>query len=163
MNPSLLRALEFDRVVEALASFALTPVGKARMRAEAPHTDGATVAQALAATRQTVRYVEQYGVFPLRAGAGLEQALQAGRGRRPPSANCIAGLRGVVGDTGQARAPAGPDLRRWSRASPRSPKKCPPCAAIDVNGDVLDDQPRLASIRNACAASAQLRTTLGSS
>ena len=35
MTPAVLRTLEFDRIIEALASFALTPVGKARMRAEA--------------------------------------------------------------------------------------------------------------------------------
>ena len=37
-------SLEFDRIIEALASFALTPVGKARMLAEAPQTDREVVA-----------------------------------------------------------------------------------------------------------------------
>jgi dsDNA-specific endonuclease/ATPase MutS2 len=77
MTPALLRTLEFDRVIDALASFALTPVGKARMLGEQPQVDRAVVAQALAATSETVRYVEQHAIFPLRAGAGLESALES--------------------------------------------------------------------------------------
>jgi len=46
MTPALLRTLEFDRIIAALASFALTPVGKVRMFAEQPQTDRAVVALA---------------------------------------------------------------------------------------------------------------------
>ncbi len=120
MNPSLLRALEFDRIVDALASFALTPVGKARMRAEAPETDRATVAQALAATSETVRYVEQNGVFPLRAGAGLEQALAGTRGRGPSA-------RGAA--TAHPRGFRGLDRRRTGSGGPRARRVPDPAGA----------------------------------
>ena len=36
MTAALLRTLEFDRIIAALASFALTPVGKVRMLGEQP-------------------------------------------------------------------------------------------------------------------------------
>jgi DNA mismatch repair protein MutS2 len=77
MQPSALRALEFDRIVAAVADFALTPMGAERLARLQPSTDARTVAQLLAATSETTRYIDAHGVFPLRATAELPQILTA--------------------------------------------------------------------------------------
>ena len=77
MQPSALRALEFDRIVEAVRDFALTPMGAERLEHLQPSTDARTVADLLAATSETTRYVAAHGVFPLRASSELPQILMA--------------------------------------------------------------------------------------
>jgi DNA mismatch repair protein MutS2 len=77
MQPSALRALEFDRIVEAVRDFALTPMGAERLGRLHPSTDARTVAGLLAATSETTRYVTAHGVFPLRASSELPQILTA--------------------------------------------------------------------------------------
>ena len=77
MQPSALRALEFDRIVEAVRDFALTPMGAERLGRLQPSTDAGTVAALLAATGETARYVAAHGVFPLRASSELPQILTA--------------------------------------------------------------------------------------
>jgi DNA mismatch repair protein MutS2 len=71
------RPLEFDRIVEALAGLALTPLGTAALAELTPHTDPKAVAAALNATSETTRYLESNALFPLRASSGLETALAA--------------------------------------------------------------------------------------
>ena len=170
MNRALLRTLEFDRVIDALASFALTPVGKARMLAEQPQVDRAVVAQALAATSETVRYVEQHAIFPLRAGAGLESALESlpveGRPLEALQLRILADFVASIADAQTAvnRAPgAYPILQKLvARLAPFADEVAAVRRAIDVNGEVLDDaSPRLASIRERLRRQrAKLRTTL---
>ena len=77
MQPSALRALEFDRIVEAVTAFALTPMGAERLARLRPSTDAQQVAQWQAATTETVRFVTAHGAFPLRASADLPQTLAA--------------------------------------------------------------------------------------
>src|SRR5258706_2256274 len=77
MQPSALRALEFDRIVEAVKGFALTPMGAERLARLQPSTDSRQVAQLLAATSETTRYVAAHGLFPLRASGDLPQILAA--------------------------------------------------------------------------------------
>jgi DNA mismatch repair protein MutS2 len=77
MQPSALRALEFDRIVEAVRDFALTPMGAERLARLQPSTDARTVSQLLAATTETARYIDAHGVFPLRATGDLPQILTA--------------------------------------------------------------------------------------
>ena len=77
MQPSALRALEFDRIVEAVTDFALTPMGAERLSRLQPSTDPQTVAQWQAATSETVRFVASRGVFPLRASSELPHILAA--------------------------------------------------------------------------------------
>ena len=77
MQPSALRALEFDRIVEAVTDRALTPLGAARLSRLEPSTDPQQVAQWQAATTETVRFVTTHGLFPLRASSGLPQTLEA--------------------------------------------------------------------------------------
>ena len=80
MLPGVLRALEFDRVVEAVRSFALTPMGDERLIRLAPAADPHKVAQLLAGTTETAHYVSRYGTFGLRATDDLPQIL-GGAGR----------------------------------------------------------------------------------
>jgi DNA mismatch repair protein MutS2 len=57
MHAGALRALEFDRIVEAVRRFALTPPGDARLALLQPETEPRAVATALAATSETVRFL----------------------------------------------------------------------------------------------------------
>jgi DNA mismatch repair protein MutS2 len=75
MQPGVLRALEFDRIVEAVRGFALTPMGEERLARLAPSTDPGRVAQQLAATSETAVYLSKNGAFALRAPAELPQIL----------------------------------------------------------------------------------------
>jgi DNA mismatch repair protein MutS2 len=77
MQQSALRALEFDRIVEAVTNFALTPMGVERLSRLQPSTDPQTVAQWQAATSETVRFVAARGAFPLHASSELPQILAA--------------------------------------------------------------------------------------
>jgi DNA mismatch repair protein MutS2 len=77
MQSGALRALEFDRVVEAVTSFALTPMGAERLARLAPSSDPRRVAQLLATTSETVKYIDSNGAFPLRASTELPQILAA--------------------------------------------------------------------------------------
>src|ERR1700686_3503049 len=77
MQPGALRALEFDRIVEAVRGFALTPMGAGRLCRLEPSIDPAHVSKLLAATSETRRYLELHTLFPLRASAELPQVLTA--------------------------------------------------------------------------------------
>src|SRR5919108_4419533 len=77
MQPSALRALEFDRIVEAVTSFALTPMGAERLARLAPSLDPHKVAQLLAATSETTRFIAAHGLFPLKASSDLPQIFSA--------------------------------------------------------------------------------------
>src|SRR5881296_1242875 len=75
MQPGALRALEFDRIVEAVRAFALTPMGDERLGRMAPSTDPQRVAQLQAATTETVRYLAANQLFALHAARDLPQIL----------------------------------------------------------------------------------------
>jgi DNA mismatch repair protein MutS2 len=77
MQSGTQRALEFDRIVEAVAGYALTPMGRERLARLQPSVDPAVVAHALAATTETARYVSAHGTFPLHASNELPQILGA--------------------------------------------------------------------------------------
>ena len=64
MHAGALRALEYDRIVEAVRRFAQTPPGTARLARLQPSTDARAVAASLAATAETVRFLrdEQVGL-----------------------------------------------------------------------------------------------------
>jgi DNA mismatch repair protein MutS2 len=57
MHAGALRALEYDRIVEAVRRFAQTPPGAARLGRLQPITDVRAVAASLAATAETVRFL----------------------------------------------------------------------------------------------------------
>src|SRR5262245_34868020 len=75
MQPAALKALEFDRIVEMVRGFALTPMGDERLARLAPASDPQKVAQLLAATTETVKYLASNSLFPLRAAGEIPQIL----------------------------------------------------------------------------------------
>ncbi len=77
MQSGPLKALEFDRIVEAVCRFAQTPPGAARLDALRPDTDANAVAAALAATAETARYLSGAGEVGLRAPADIDSILSA--------------------------------------------------------------------------------------
>src|SRR5688572_25410632 len=77
MQLGALRALEFDRIVESVSGFALTPMGAERLARLAPSTDLAKVTQLLAATTETVRYLGANHLLALYATSDLPQILSS--------------------------------------------------------------------------------------
>jgi DNA mismatch repair protein MutS2 len=75
MQPGALRALEYDRIVEAVARLALTPLGRRRLSELRPQVDARQVASLLAATTEAVRLLDDAGALPLEAPADLEAIL----------------------------------------------------------------------------------------
>jgi DNA mismatch repair protein MutS2 len=77
MQPGALRALEFDRIVEAVKAFALTPMGAERLGGLQPSIDSQTVADLLAHTTEAARFLAANGALPLRASDDLPQIFAA--------------------------------------------------------------------------------------
>jgi len=102
MQPGALRALEYDRIVEAVMRFALTPMGANQLAKLTPSTDPHRVAQLLAATSETARFLSANGELPLRAPAELPQILVAlaveGRPLEPLRLLALAGFLDSVED-----------------------------------------------------------------
>src|SRR5258706_320108 len=172
MQPGALRALEFDRVVEAVRGFALTPMGAERLARLTPSTDASKVAQWLAATSETMRYLGSNGALPLRASADLPETLGAlaveGRPleglRLPALAAFLAGVD--ESRAGIRRAPgACPALEAVSGgAASFGVESVQVREKIDPAGDVLDTaSPELKLIRDRLRKQrSRLRTTLES-
>ena len=77
MNNGTIRSLEFDRIVEAVRSFALTPLGATGLAALRPLAEPHSVQTALVATSECVRYLESNPPLALQAPSDLERALTA--------------------------------------------------------------------------------------
>ena len=77
MHPAVLRALEFDRIVEAVRGFATTPMGDERLARLQPSPDPQKVAQLLAATSEAVTFITRQGLLPLNAAPSLPRVLSA--------------------------------------------------------------------------------------
>jgi DNA mismatch repair protein MutS2 len=111
MQPGALRALEFDRIVEAVRGFALTPMGDERLARLAPSIDPQRVAQQLAATSETSRFLGANALFPLRATDELTEILSLlavqGRALEPLRLLALASFLDSVDETRAAirRAP----------------------------------------------------------
>ena len=172
MQPSALRALEFDRIVEAVRDCALTPMGAERLAHLGPSTDAATVAGLQAATGETTRYIAAHGVFPLRASSGLPQILTAlsVEGRALEALRLLelatflesidearAGIRRAPGAYALLEAVSGAAASFKGEAAQTRDK-------IDPSGDVLDHaSPELKLIREKLRKQrTRLRTTLES-
>ena len=63
MNANVLRALEFDRIVEAVADLAVTPTGHEELIQLHPLTDPAAVAFAQKATTEGTRFLADHPGF----------------------------------------------------------------------------------------------------
>jgi DNA mismatch repair protein MutS2 len=172
MQPSALRALEFDRIVAAVTDFALTPMGAERLSRLEPSTDPQTVAQWQAATSETVRYVASRGVFPLRASSELPQimAALAVEGRALESLRLLA-LATFLDSVDESRA----GIRRAPGSFPLLEAASDGAASfkgesaqtrekIDPSGDVVDHaSPELRLIRDRLRKQrSRLRSTLES-
>jgi DNA mismatch repair protein MutS2 len=172
MQPSALRTLEFDRIVEAVSGFALTPMGAERLAALEPSTDPQKVAQLLAATTETMRFVTSQGLFPLRASSDLPQVLAAlaveGRALEPLRLLALAAFLDSVDESRAAirRAPGSfPILEAASSAAASFKVETGHTREkIEPSGDVVDDaSPTLKGIRERLRKQrTRLRSTLES-
>jgi DNA mismatch repair protein MutS2 len=147
MQPAVLRALEFDRIVELVRGFALTPMGGERLARLSPSSDHQKVAQLLSATSETTRYLAANSLFPLRAPAELPQVFSAlaveGRALEPARLLMLAAFLESVDESkaGIRRAPGTfPHLEAAiGGAASFSTETSQVRAKIDPSGDVLDD------------------------
>jgi len=157
MHAAALRALEFDRIVDAVRAFSLTPMGAERLAALEPSTEPSVVAELLASTTQAAQYIARHGSFALRAHADLPEILGAlaveGRALEAPRLLALATFLDSVEDTKNA-------IRRVADAFPLVDKAAANAASfkgeiartraiIDPSGEVVDDaSPQLRSIRD---------------
>jgi DNA mismatch repair protein MutS2 len=165
-----LRTLEFDRIVEIVTGLALTPLGLNALSELQPQTNPRLVADALNATSETTRFFESNPLFPLRAGAGLEEALDVlrveGQLLDPLPLRSVADFLDSIELAGVAvRQATGafPILTGLvGRAASFKHEVGQVRHAIDPGGEVLDQaSPALASIRDRLRQKRQrLRTTL---
>src|SRR5436305_15280604 len=106
MQIAALRALEFDRIVESVRGFALTPMGDERLERLQPSSDFKEVASLLSGTSEAARYIAAHGGFPLRAPADLPDTLGAlaveGRALEPGRLLALAAFLDSVDDTRSA-------------------------------------------------------------
>ncbi len=172
VQPSVLRALEFDRIVDSVRGLALTPMGEERLGGLAPVGDPGEVAALLAATSEAVHYLTKHGDFPLRAPAVLMAILAsvAVEGRALEAGHLLAlatfldsvdDARGAIRKLAATfplldKASAGAAAFRGEVAQTR--------AAIDPGGEVVDHaSPALRSIRDRLRKQkTRLRTSLES-
>ena len=170
MNAGALRALEFDRIVEAVARFALTPFGAARLARLQPQTDAAAVAAALAATSETVRFLGDAQIA-LQAPADLEATLDAlgveGRALEPLQLVALASFLASVDATAAAiRRGRGLAVLRTiaDSAAAFDHETADIRRKIDPAGEVVDDaSPELRAVRDRLRKQrARLRGTLES-
>jgi DNA mismatch repair protein MutS2 len=171
MQPGALRALEFDRIVEAVCRFALTPPGRARLARLQPLTDARAVAAALAATSETARFLSE-DQLTLEAPDDLELQLTAlaveGRVLEPLSllalARFLASVDASCAAIRRARTSA-PGLRVLADSTASFEQEIADIRRkIDPAGEVIDDaSPELAGLRDRLRKQrARLRGTLES-
>jgi DNA mismatch repair protein MutS2 len=77
MQRAAQQALEFHRIVEAVRSFAATPLGRDRLASLRPQSDPRRVAQWLGATSEATRFLVDGGLFPLQAPSDIDSTLSA--------------------------------------------------------------------------------------
>ena len=172
MQSGALRALEFDRVVETVTSFAMTPMGAERLSRLAPSTDPNRVAQLLAATTETAKFLSANGLFPLRGSSDLPQILGAlaveGRPLEGPRLLTLVAFLGSIDESRAAIRRAAPSFPLLDQASGAAASFKGEAATVrdklDAAGDVVDGaSPELKLIRDRLRKQrSRLRTTLES-
>ena len=171
MHSGALRALEFDRVVDAVSRFAQTPPGAARLEHLAPLTDPRAVEAGLTATAETVRFLAENHIG-LQAPAELEVIIEAigveGRALEATQLTAFAGFLASIESScasiRRARS-AFPTLRGIADATASFEHEIADIRKkIDPAGDVVDDaSPELRVIRERLRKQrARLRGTLES-
>ena len=172
MHDGSLRALEFDRIVEAVRSLALTPLGAAALSDLGPQTDARAVRTALSATTEGVEFLESHDL-PLQGPEDLEESLGAlaieGRLLEPRQlrglGTFLASIDGVRAAVRQVDANSFPGLRvlvEGCRSFEREVADIQ--STIDEQGEVVDRaSPELRAIRDRLRKQRQrLRNTLAS-
>ena len=172
MQSSALKALEFDRIVEAVGRLAQTPPGAGRLARLQPEADGRAVAAALAATAETARFLGGSGEIALRAPEDLDATLThlavEGRALEALSLLALATFLGSIETTATGIRPPARRFRSWApwrRRRRRSSASSRTSAGRSIpSGDVVDDaSPELRSIRDRLRKQkARLRGTLES-
>jgi DNA mismatch repair protein MutS2 len=155
MHAGALRALEFDRVVEAVCRLATTSIGVDRLRGLRPLTDPRAVSAALSATSEGVSYLAEWGRFPLASPPDLDGTLTAlaieGRALEPSALLEFATFLASVDATRAAIRKAGrlPLLGALADAASSFDREIGEIRKkIDPAGSVLDDaSPELKIIR----------------
>ena len=157
MNDGTLQALEFNRIVTAVRSLALTPLGAAALDRLAPATDADTVAASLAATSEGLAYIDANAPFGLDAPADLDRTVAAlaveGRVVEPLQlvglARFLASMDAVCSAFGNAAGGPYPKLEAVIGAVQSFEREIRAIrAAIDPEGEVLDDaSPKLRTLR----------------
>jgi DNA mismatch repair protein MutS2 len=157
MHTAVLRALEFDRIVEVAQSFAVTPLGVSRLAGLHPQTDPQRVAQLLSIGTETVKYLQSNGAFSLTAPAEIEAILLAlaveGRPLEAPRLVSFADFLESIDNSRTA-------IRRQTTTFPALAALVEPCASfkgqiaevrrqISPSGEVVDGaSPELRTIRD---------------
>jgi DNA mismatch repair protein MutS2 len=172
MQSGALRALEFDRIVDAVKGLALTPMGADRLARLTPSIDAHRVAQLLAQTSETAKFVAEHGSFPLRATADLPHSFAAlaieGRALEPGRLLALAAFLESIDESRAAirRVPGTFPLLEAASGGAASFKNevAQVRAKIDPAGDVVDDaSPQLKMLRDRLRKQrSRLRTTLES-
>jgi len=151
------RPLEFDRIVAAVADLSATPLGRDMLLSVEPKGDPRAVALLQQGTTEAVRFCEQHGGFPLRAGQGLPETLDAlqldGQPLEPLALRTLADFVDSVGQSRAAIQKAGPSFPLLNAlVAPLTSFDediAAVRAAIDAGGDVLDSaSPALRGIRD---------------
>jgi len=171
MHAGALRALEFDRIVEAVCRYALPPHGLQRLERLVPETDPAAVSARLAATSETVRFLTDNEIS-LQAAADLETIVAAigveGRALEATYLLALSTFLSSVEGTCAAIRRAGaavPVLRGIADSTSSFEHEIADIRRkIDSSGEVLDDaSPELKSLRERLRKQrARLRGTLES-
>jgi DNA mismatch repair protein MutS2 len=170
MIPGTIRALEFERIVSAVAAQAVTPTGRERLLELHPMTDAVRVAAAQRATTEGVRLLEDHGGLRLRAPDDLTAILGSltveGRALEPLR---LLGLATYLESVEGARATVSkligpfPVLRDLASAiASFAGEVAAVRRAIEPGGDVADHaSPALGAIRERLRRlRAKIRTTL---
>ncbi len=170
MQPAVLEALEFDRIREALAREALTPLGRARALALDPSTEAAEVQYRLNATSEAVALLGAGSALTMTAPEALLDyldALQApGQPLEPMGlvgiADFVDSVDSVCTIIRQARTAAPLLAQVVDAAASFADETAATRRAISPAGDVADDaSPALRRIRTSLRRQrASLRTTL---
>ena len=158
MHEGTLQALEFDRVVAAVRSLALTPLGAAAIDRLTPQTDAAEVAHRLSTTSEAVAYHEANAPFGLDAPPDLERTVAElaveGRVVEPLPliglARFLASMDGVRTAFEKAAGGPYPALEAVLDGAHSFEREVNAIrGAIDSEGEVLDDaSPRLRTLRD---------------